>query len=97
MIPIRNRQECYGCHDPSHKINGILILDYNAEELRAETTRDLRWLVASTAGITLLLVGAIGTVIRFAVLRRLQRFRRRPGPARSRRRLRYALLAGARV
>jgi PAS domain S-box-containing protein len=74
VIPIRNRQECYGCHDPSHKINGILILDYNAEELRAETTRDLRWLVASTAGITLLLVGAIGTVIRFAVLRRLQRF-----------------------
>jgi PAS domain S-box-containing protein len=74
VIPIRNRQECYGCHDPSHKINGILILDYNAEELSAETTRDLRWLVASTAGITLLLVGAIGTVIRFAVLRRLQRF-----------------------
>jgi PAS domain S-box-containing protein len=74
VIPIRNRQECYGCHDPSHKINGILILDYNAEELRAETTRDLRWLVASTAAITLLLVGAIGTVIRFAVLRRLQRF-----------------------
>src|ERR1035441_4217639 len=74
VVPIRNRQECYGCHDPSHKINGILILDYNAEELRAETTRDLRWLVGSTAAITLLLVGAIGTVIRFAVLRRLQRF-----------------------
>ena len=74
VVPIRNRQECYGCHDPSHKINGILILDYNAEELRAETTRDLRWLVATTAAITLLLVGAIGTVIRFAVLRRLQRF-----------------------
>ena len=74
VIPIRNRQECNGCHDPSHKINGILILDYNAEELRAETTRDLRWLVGSTAAITLLLVGAIGTVIRFAVLRRLQRF-----------------------
>ena len=34
----------------------------------------MRWLVASTAAITLLLVGAIGTVIRFAVLRRLQRF-----------------------
>jgi len=74
VIPIRNREECYGCHDPSHKINGILILDYNAEELRAETTRDMRWLVTSTALVTLLLVGAIGAVIRFAVLRRLQRF-----------------------
>ena len=37
-------------------------------------TRDLRWLVAGTAAITLLLVGAIGVVIRVAVLRRLQRF-----------------------
>ena len=74
VIPIRNREECYGCHDPSHKINGILILDYNAEELRAETTRDMRWLVTGTALVTLLLVGAIGAVIRVAVLRRLQRF-----------------------
>ena len=35
---------------------------------------DLRWLVGGTAAITLLLVGAIGVVIRVAVLRRLQRF-----------------------
>jgi len=37
-------------------------------------TRDLRWLVGGTAAITMLLVGAIGVVIRLAVLRRLQRF-----------------------
>ena len=74
VVPIRNREECHACHDPSHKINGILIVDYQAEELRAEMNRDLGWLVAGTAGITLLLVGAIAIVIRFAVLRRLQRF-----------------------
>lgn len=74
VVPIHNRQECYGCHDPNHKINGILILDYQAQELRAEMNRDLGWLVAGTCGITLLLVGAIALVIRFAVLRRLQRF-----------------------
>ena len=74
VVPIRNRQECYRCHDPSHKINGILILDYKTEQIRAEMARDLRWLVGGTAAITLLLVGAIGLVIRVAVLRRLQRF-----------------------
>jgi PAS domain S-box-containing protein len=74
VIPIRNRAECFGCHDPAHKINGILILDYRTDALSAEMTRDLRWLVAGTAGITLLLVGAIGVIIRVAVLRRLQRF-----------------------
>lgn len=74
VIPIRNRAECFRCHDPSHKINGILILDYRTDQLSAEMTRDLRWMVGGTAGITLLLVGAIGVIIRVAVLRRLQRF-----------------------
>jgi PAS domain S-box-containing protein len=74
VIPIRNRQECYRCHDPQHKINGILILDYRTDQLSEAMTRDLRWLVGGTAAITLLLVGAIGLVIRVAVLRRLQRF-----------------------
>jgi PAS domain S-box-containing protein len=74
VVPIRNRAECFGCHDPSHKINGILILDCRTDQLSEAMTRDLRWLVAGTAGITLLLVGAVGVVIRVAVLRRLQRF-----------------------
>ncbi|MGO9257697.1 MAG: sensor histidine kinase [Bryobacteraceae bacterium] len=74
VVPIRNRAECYGCHDPSHKINGVLILDYRTAELSQEMARDLPWMVGGTAAITLLLVGAIGVVIRVAVLRRLQRF-----------------------
>ncbi len=74
VVPIRNRPACHRCHDPNHRINGILILDYNAGEVRAAMSRDLRWLVAGTGMITLLLVGAIAIVIRFAVLRRLQRF-----------------------
>ena len=49
VIPIRNRAECYRCHDPSHKINGILILDYPTEQLTEAMTSDLRWLVAGTA------------------------------------------------
>ena len=74
VVPIRNRAECYGCHDPSHKINGVLILDYRTTELSQEMAHDLGWMVGGTAAITLLLVGAIGVVNRVAVLRRLQRF-----------------------
>ena len=74
VVPIRNREACYRCHDPSHKINGILILDIKTDQLREAMTHDLRWLVGATAAITLLLVGAIALVIRVAVLRRLQRF-----------------------
>jgi PAS domain S-box-containing protein len=74
VVPIHNRAECFGCHDPGHQINGTLILDYRTEALAADMTRDLRWMVAGTAAITLLLLGAIGLVIRVAMLRRLQRF-----------------------
>jgi PAS domain S-box-containing protein len=74
VVPIRNRQECYHCHDSGHKINGILILDFKTDQLREAMTHDLRWLVGATATITLLLVGAIGLVVRLAVLRRLHRF-----------------------
>ncbi len=105
VVPIRNRAECYGCHDPSHKINGVLILDYRTAELSQEMAHDLGWMVGGTAAITLLLVGAIGVVIRVAVLRRLQRFETaarqiaggRPGEARTGGGQRYDFVAGARV
>src|SRR5271166_7119514 len=74
VVPIRNREECHRCHDPGQKINGILILDYNAGEVRAAMTRDLRWMVAGTGALTFVIVGAIALVIRVSVLRRLRRF-----------------------
>jgi PAS domain S-box-containing protein len=73
VLPIRNRKECYGCHDASQRINGVLILDYNAQEVRSGMTRDLQWMVAGTGALTFFIVGAIFIVIRLSVLRRLQR------------------------
>ncbi len=73
VIPIRNHDECHRCHDPQQRINGILILDYNAGEVRAAMTRDLRLMVAGTGALTFVIVGAIFMVIRVFVLRRLQR------------------------
>ena len=74
VVPIRNRDQCHRCHDPGQKINGVLILDYNAGEVRAAMTRDLRWMVAGTGALTFVIVGSIALVIRLSVLRRLQRF-----------------------
>ncbi|HSD66201.1 MAG TPA: ATP-binding protein, partial [Vicinamibacteria bacterium] len=56
------------------RINGILIVDLDAGEIRATMNRDLRWMAAGSAGLALLLVVAIAGVVRVAVLRRLQRF-----------------------
>lgn len=74
VVPVRNRAECYGCHDPVQKINGIVIFDVDASGIRAAANRDLRWMVGATAAIALLLVAAIAMIVRLAVLRRLQRF-----------------------
>lgn len=74
MIPFRNREACYGCHDPSQRINGIMLLDIDAGEMRATMNHDLRWMVAGSGALALVLIGAIALVVRFVVVRRLQRF-----------------------
>jgi PAS domain S-box-containing protein len=74
VIPIPNREACHRCHDPSHRINGILIFDRDAGEMRAELNRDLRWMVLGSGGLALVLVVLIALVVRVVVLRRLQRF-----------------------
>ena len=74
VLPIRNREECHRCHNPEQKINGVLILDYDAGEVRADMTRDLRWMVAGAGAFTFLVVGTILLLLRFSILQRLRRF-----------------------
>jgi PAS domain S-box-containing protein len=74
ITPFRNREACHGCHDPTHRINGVMLLDLDAGELRAAMNSDLRWMVAGTGALALVLIAAIALVVRFFVLRRLQRF-----------------------
>ncbi|MCX6551683.1 MAG: ATP-binding protein [Acidobacteria bacterium] len=74
VVPVRNREACYGCHDKAHRINGILILDINAGEIRAAMNHDLWWMVIGSCTLTLFLVAAIALVVRTVVLKRLQRF-----------------------
>jgi PAS domain S-box-containing protein len=74
VIPIRNREACHQCHDPTHRLNGVLIYDRDVGDLRASMNAELRWLVAGTGGLALLLVAVIAAIVRLVVLRRLQRF-----------------------
>ena len=84
VVPVRNRVECHRCHDAKQRVNGIVIFDTDASQIRASANHDLRWLVGATAGLALLLVAAIALVVRIFVLRRLQRLAERYGAARTR-------------
>lgn len=69
--PIENRAECYSCHSPENRLNGILILDMSLATLRAQLAEDRRWMVvATTAGGLLLLLG-VGLAMRQFILIRL--------------------------
>jgi PAS domain S-box-containing protein len=74
VIPFPNREACFQCHDPKHRINGILIFDRDVGAMRASMNTELRWMVAGTAGIAFVLILLIALVVRVVVLRRLQRF-----------------------
>jgi len=49
MVPIRNHDGCYRCHDPAQKVNGILVFDLDVTPLRLAMNQDFRWMVAGPA------------------------------------------------
>ena len=73
MVPIRNHDGCYRCHDPAQKVNGILVFDLDVTPLRAAMNQDFRWMIAGSGALIFLMVGGIALLIRLLVVRRLQR------------------------
>ena len=69
--PIENRAECYSCHAPEKRLNGILIMDVSLAGLRAQVGRDRKWMVGGTAVLGLLLLASVGLIVRRLVLVRL--------------------------
>ena len=71
--PIENRPECYSCHTPEKRLNGILILDVSLASLQAQLSRDRRWMVAATAALGFLLLVSVGVIVRRLILVRLSK------------------------
>jgi two-component system, NtrC family, sensor kinase len=72
MVPIKNHDACYRCHDPAQKVNGILVFDLDVTPLRAAMNQDVRRMIAGSGALIFLLVGGIVVLIRLVVVRRLQ-------------------------
>lgn len=76
VVPVRNRAECHGCHDPSQRTNGIVIYDVDASRIQTTASGDLRWMFGTTAAVALLLLTGVAAQARFVVKRRFQRVER---------------------
>ncbi len=73
--PIENRPECYSCHAPETRLNGILILDVSLSGLQAQLSADRRWMVGATAMLGFLLLASVGLIMRRLILVRLTKLR----------------------
>jgi len=69
--PIENRPECYGCHSPEKRLNGILILDVSLASVQAQISQDRWWMAAGTVGLGFLLLVSMGLIVRRLILVRL--------------------------
>lgn len=72
--PILNEQECFPCHDPSNKVNGVLITDFSLQGIEERLGRDFRRSVISLAFFLLVVIGGLSFSVDRLVLARLQSF-----------------------
>lgn len=75
--PVHNREPCNRCHGPiaEHPVNGILIVDYDAHNLRRSATRTGLALMASGGLVVLAALGGMWWMLRRQVLAPLTRLR----------------------
>jgi len=76
VLPIRNREECHGCHEPKRALNGILILDLSLADVQAKLRRDLQWMTAGAVVLALGVLVGMGVLVRQLVFVRLGKLRR---------------------
>ncbi|RMD57526.1 hypothetical protein D6833_13825, partial [Candidatus Parcubacteria bacterium] len=64
VLPVLNRPPCHQCHEPSDKINGLIVVDTPLSQTMAEAQRTIGWLGLATSLVGLALLGGIGYVVR---------------------------------
>ncbi len=75
ITPVPNRAACEGCHGPASEqpINGLLLVDIDAGELRRTALATTAYLSLSGLAVTLLALAAVSLFLRREVLRPVER------------------------
>jgi signal transduction histidine kinase len=74
MNPIENKPECYACHDPETRINGLLFTDLSLAEIDKRLAADVRNNILWSATTILVIIGALNFMMNRLVVTRLERF-----------------------
>lgn len=73
VYPLRNQPACHGCHNPAVTINGVMITDTDVTDVRRRLEAQTKWMAVLVGVIAILLLTGVTLVVRFIVLRRLER------------------------
>ena len=66
--PLLNEERCQECHEPNHRVRGVVMISTSLEPLRQETVRKtLRYSVVFVA-TTLLVIGSLAVFLRKTIL-----------------------------
>lgn len=79
--PILNRPACYGCHDSSHPVNGVLEVGYSLNRAEGEINQHLKEMIIGSALISLCLALAIMLVLDKLITRPILRLKEAMGRA----------------
>lgn len=73
MHPIENRAECTNCHDPTQRLNGLLLTDFSIAPVEAALASDLKNNLLWWIGSVLVMAIMINLALNRMVVDRLQR------------------------
>ena len=75
LIPVENKKQCFGCHSPTIKINGMIEMTYDISRTRADMLAVKRFLVLSNILTVLIVASILGVLFTKYVTNPLNRFR----------------------
>jgi len=74
--PILNRSACYGCHDSSQAVNGILSVGFSLKDVDANITEHIKNMMLSAALISVLIAVSLIMVLQILVNQPIRRLRK---------------------
>lgn len=76
MHPIENQAECFACHDPNQRLNGLLLTDFSITPVEQALTSDLRKNLVWWSGTIIAMIAIVNVGVRRLLVRRVQQLSR---------------------
>lgn len=74
VSPIFNSPECYGCHNPGDRINGVLVMDFSLAGIQGQLLSNVKKMFYWTLIMVLGMIGMLSLLMNRLVLQKIKQF-----------------------